>query len=612
MARDLTDGTWPLPGDKGLTGLFQDRVAASRDAVAYRQFDHCSAAWRDHSWQDIADRVTHVRAALHSEGLNSGDRVAIALPNGIDWVAVDLAALSLGMVVVPLYLHDSPAGMAFILKHSGARLVVVDTAARWQSLLPQRADLTELAHVWIRDELDAKNATSVQPRVATMAEALGRANRLPSSSPTDADALATIVYTSGTTGRPKGVMLSQRALLLNAMAGAKVIPPRPDDVFLSCLPLAHAFERTVGYYLPMLGGSTVVYARSIELLAEDLRQQRPTVFLGVPRLYERACAAIRSKAQHNWLKRGLLTFTARAGWEDFEAGHGRAQKLGSVKRRLWSILDRSVGMQVRAAFGGRVRVAVTGGAPLPVDVSRFLIGLGLPLVEGYGLTEAGPVVASNSVDDNLPGSVGRPLEGVEVRISQKGELMVRSPSMMLGYWQAVATTADAIDQQGWLHTGDLAEIEDGRVFIRGRLKELIVLSTGEKLVPTEVEARILRNPLFENVLVIGDGRPFLAAVLTLKNEHWAALARAEGIPVEEPSHDNARAEVLRILEKELEDLARHAHVRAVHLTLEPWTIANGLLTPTLKAKRGPVQEKFATEIAALYSQDPRARMVARE
>ena len=402
-------------------------------------------------------------------------------------------------------------------------------------------------------------------------------------------------------------MLSNRAVLWNAEAAARVIPPRPDDVFLSCLPLAHAFERTVGYYLPMIGGATVAYARSIEALSEDFRTIRPTVFLGVPRLYERACTAIRARAQRRPLMRALLELTANLGWKQFEARQGRGSQLKGLKRTLWLYLDQWVGESVRAAFGGHLRVTVSGGAPLPLDVARFLIGLGLPLIEGYGLTEAAPVVATNTIADNLPGSVGRPLEGIELKLMSSGELIVRTPAAMTGYWKGDDLIAETLNRSGWLHTGDIAEIRDGRIFIRGRTKELLVLSTGEKVSPSEIEARIIQDTLFENALVVGDGKPFLAAVLVLDKNRWQQLARKLALSANEPNLEAVRDAVLKRLEERLEPLARHAQVRAVHLTLEPWTVASGLLTPTLKVKRAPLEAKYASEIAKLICRRVRLR-----
>lgn len=589
-----------IPSDAALTldGLFRERVRRSPNAMAYREFDQRAGSWRSHSWRDMDEKVAQIRGALLAAGLAANDRLAIALPNGSDWIAFDIAALSLGLVVVPLYIHDSAANLAYILTHSGARLLVIDTKARWGTLLPHWPEFVDLEHIWIRDAIGAENGALSRPGLKPLSDVLGTAASRPSAPP-PADALATIIYTSGTTGYPKGAMLTHRAMLWNATAAARVIPPMPEDVFLSCLPLAHAFERTVGCYLPMVGGSTVVYARSIETLSDDFRIIRPTVFLGVPRIYERASASL-TRGRRIPLQRGAIEFTAKLGWWQFEAGQGRGKELPGPMRPLWTFLDRWIGARVRSAFGGRLRVMVSGGAQLPVDVARFLIGLGLPLIEGYGLTEAAPVVATNTIADNLPGSVGRPLEGIELKLLESGELIVRTPSVMTGYWKDDDLTAKALDRSGWLHTGDIAEIRDGRLFIRGRTKELIVLSTGEKVSPSDIETRITQDPLFAHALVVGDGKPFLAAILALDRTSWNHLARKLALSADEPNLDVVKRAVLKRLEKQLDAFAHYAQVRAVHLTLEPWTVANGLLTPTLKCKRTRLEAKYAAEITQFY------------
>jgi len=584
-----------------LWGLFCERVRRSPDAIAYRDYDHSKAGWRDHTWRMIAERVDRFRAAMARENITAGDRVAILLPNGIDWVCLDLAAHGSGLVVVGLYPHDTAVSNAYILGHSDARLVLLDSEARWKSLWSFRSEFPSLKRVWIRNAGGRAAAPTTEPIVRKLADVLANAPEPPVQHPAAPSDLATLIYTSGTTGRPKGVMLSHDALLWNAQAIAALIPPRRDDVFLSILPIAHVFERTVGYYLPMMGGCSVAYARSAQDLLADLAAVRPSVMLNVPLLYERMSAAIRAKVAASVVKRNLLRMTASVGWRRFVAAQHHASP-GLAVQLLWPVLNRSVAMPVLAAFGGRLRVAISGGAPLDQGVARLLIGLGLPLVEGYGLTEAAPVVAANGIDDNLPGSVGRPLDGVEVKLSSKGELLVRSPSIMMGYWKDDAETARALDPTGWLSTGDVAEInEDGRIFMRGRITEVIVLSIGEKINPSVVEAELTRDPLFEQAVVVGNSRPFLAAVVALNADAWRLFAADKDLDPEQPNHAASKIELLARITSLLVALPRYAQVRAVHLTLEPWTIEARLLTPTLKVKRDVVVPLFAKEIDDLYA-----------
>jgi long-chain acyl-CoA synthetase len=635
---------------KTLAGLFRLRVRRTPDALAYRQFE--DGHWRDYRWRDVAAEVARWRAALAAEDLAPGDRVAMGLPNGLDWVCFDQAALALGLVTVPLYTTDSPGNLAHILTDSGARLLLLDTDTAWAGLLAQPVPLPALHRVicrrladarpgfaqgsardprlralddWLRDRTSGTTATGMEHSTATSPP---RSTSTPSSGPTsdassgptaraephadqagfdpaaDPDALATLVYTSGTTGRSKGVMLSHRNILTNAAAVIARIPPRPSDVFLSFLPLAHAFERTVGYYLPMMAGCSVAYARSIEQLRDDLLSIRPSVLLSVPRVYDKIYLALQDKVGARGLARGLLEATVRIGWQRFEAAHGRQRPPALADRLRWPLLERLVARKVLGRLGGRLRVAVSGGAPLAPTVGRFFAGLGLPLTEGYGLTEAAPVVSAADTPDFRPGWVGPPLPGIEVRLGPQQEICVRGPNVCAGYWQQPAATAQAIDADGWLRTGDIGAIDaDGYLGIRGRLKEIIVTSTGEKIPPTDMESALTMAPLFDQAMVIGEGRPFLAAVLVLNDQPWRRLAGTLGLDPEDPAAlseprvlDAAMAKVAN----RLGDFPGYAQVRAVHLTRTPWTVENGLITPTMKLKRPELMAQFADAIDTLY------------
>lgn len=581
--------------------LFRERVQRSPQAVGYREYSLTEKLWRDYMWHMVSERVDRFRAAFAKERLNAGDRVAILLANGVDWVCTDLAAHGSGLVVVGLYPHDTAASNAYILGHAGARLLILDSEARWNSLRPFQSQFAALESVWIASTNVNPDATLERPPKHSLKDVLADPSPSPPPYPAVPSDLAAVIYTSGTSGRSKGVMLSHFALLWNARASASFVPPLPNDVFLSILPIAHAFERTVGYYLPMIGGSTVAFGRSAERLHQDCIAVRPTALLGVPLIFERITAAIRAKVAANPAKWALLALSVTAGWRRFLAAqHRRRPSLAT--RMLWFMLQRSVAGPMLAAFGGRLRIAVSGGAPLPQDVAKMLIGLGLPVVEGYGLTEAAPVVAANRLEDNLPGSVGRPLNGVEVRLSPEDELLVRTPSMMMGYWKDPALTKQTLDRTGWLSTGDVAEIEDGRVFIRGRLADIVVLSIGEKIDPNVIQTELTRDPLFKQALVIGDRRPFPVAVIVLDSDVWHIFSANNGLDRQQPNHPAAKRQIMARIFPLLAALPRFAQVRAVHLTFEPWTIEAGLVTPTLKVKRDLIISLFAREIDELYAE----------
>jgi long-chain acyl-CoA synthetase len=590
-----------------LPGLLHERARRSPLSVACREYDRHSHSWVDYSWASIEMRAACFQEALAREDLNTGDRVAVWLPNCTDWVSFDMASLGLGLVVVPLYMHDSVKNVARILAHCEARLLLSDTQQQWCELEPHRRDFPLLSCVWLREsnKRHQPDASTISPK--TIRRVLSDTTSSVFKRACSAHSLATIIYTSGTTKQPKGCMLTHFALLWNAEGATKVIAPRTDDVFLSILPLAHAFERTVGYYVAMMGGSTVAYARSIEHLSDDLKAIRPTVFLSVPRIYERAYDAIHVATAGQPLKAVLLNLTRRLGWRRFEAEQRRAVPPGLGANLIWPFLEKHVARSILEAFGGRLRVAVTGGASMPEEVAKFFLALGMPIVAGYGLTEAGPVVAANSIEDNLPASVGHPLVGVDISLSTDGELLVHSPAVMSGYWKDEALTRKTVDAKGWIHTGDVAEIKNGRLFIKGRLKEILALSTGEKVNANLIETEIRRDKLIDQVLLVGEGKPFLVAVCVLNVENWRMLAQEIGVDPNSPNSPTAVGNILRRIGHRLRDYPKHAQVRAIHLSHQPWTVESGLMTPTLKVKRGEAERVFHSEIVELYSGHPTFR-----
>jgi len=584
-----------------LPGLFAARVQRSPEKLAYQQYESQTESWRDYSWQELHALVASWRGALALENLQPGDRVATLLKNGIDWVCFEQAAQSLGLVIVALYTTDTPNNLSYILADAGVRVLLIEDLAQWQGLVGKREELSALQRVWCLQK--GESGSNQAEFIRHVKDILPVEGQNYENKVTDPGALATIIYTSGTTGRPKGVMLSHHNILVNAEAVQKHIPAYPEDIFLSFLPLAHGFERTVNYYLPMMAGSRVSYARSIKLLAEDLLTVRPTVFLSAPRLYEKIYAAVQYKVAPHWLKRKLLAATISLGWQKFEAQQQRRPLLNLIQRFQHVILHRLVAEKILSRLGGRLRVAVTGAAPMSVKVARFFIGLGFPLVEGYGLTEAGPVVSANSPEKNIPGSVGITLPGVEVTTTEEGELLVRSAGVMQGYWHRQEATREVIDDSDWLHTGDLAEIKDDTIFIRGRRKDILVTSTGEKVPPADMEMAITLDPLFEQAMVVGEGKPFISALLVLNPDAWKKLAKELGLDAEDSGSLKSPEAIDAVLHKLAALLGMfpgYAQIHAVSLSCEPWRIENGLLTPTFKIKRSELEKHFAREINELY------------
>jgi long-chain acyl-CoA synthetase len=591
-----------IPSDAGgtLPGLFARRVSETPDAPAYSMRPEEASEWQSVTWRETAALVGRWRQGLAGEDLRPGDRVAVLLPNCLEWVCFEQAALSLGLVVVPLYNWDSLGNIAYILRDSGARLLLVETAERALELGPEIADqgntAPQILYLGLRtDEMETPVAEWLPDEGAETANLRE-----------DPDAPATIIYTSGTTGRPKGVMLSHRNILSNAEAVLSVVPPLPGDRFLSILPLAHAFERTVGYYVPMMAGLTVAFARSPKTIREDLPAVNPTVMLVVPRLLEQVYGGIQKQlTAKSAIARWLFELTLAIGWRRFleEQGRGQMPLFGKL---LWPVLHKLVIGPTMAALGGRIRMMVSGGAPLRPEICRFFLSLGIPVLQGYGLSEAAPVVATNLLGNNLPETVGPPLPGVEVQLGADGELLVRSPGVMLGYWNRPEETRAVIDPEGWLHSGDRGEISNGRITVLGRMGELMILSTGHKVPANAVETALLEDPIFAQIIVIAGDRPHSSALAVLDPEEWTKLAKGLGLdPDDRYSLGDGRVqETLRHKAADrLADFPPYCCPQRFGLSLEPWTIEHGLLTPTLKAKRAKVMEYYADIVESLYRSD---------
>ncbi len=590
-----------------LDGLFVQRIKRSPGRLAYRSYNRQSKAWEDYSWQEMGQQIARWQVALSKESLKPGDRVALSLRNSPEWVAFDQACLGLGLVVVPLYTDDRPDNIAYILNDADVKLLLVQDGSRWKRLAGAIGKETTLKRVLIQDGgADDAALLATDDRLRLVDDIL------PAEAPAlkqrrgDSQALASIVYTSGTTGRPKGVMLSHHNMLSIAHASITVIDCYQEDSFLSFLPLSHTLERTAGYYLPVMTGSSVAYSRSIGQLAEDLILMRPTVMIAVPRIFERVYGRITDQmAKRPVLPRKLFQLAVTTGWQRFQ----RQQKQQGWRPilLLWPLLNRLVASKVTARLGGRLRIAVSGGAALSPDIAQLFIGLGIPILQGYGLTETSPVVSVNPLEDNDPGSVGVPLRGVEVTTGVDDELLVRGPGVMLGYWNNHAATAKMIDSDGWLHTGDQARIENNHIYITGRIKDILVLSNGEKVPPGDMELAIALDPLIEQVMVIGEGRPFLSALVVLEADSWPGFAQDCGLdPMDRESlqHPQVVSKILQRIKQALKHFPGYAKIRRVTWQLEPWTVDSGLLTPTLKVKRARVIKRFEKEIAAMYADGP--------
>jgi long-chain acyl-CoA synthetase len=582
-----------------LAGLFRERVRRSPNKVAYRQFSEASKQWCDTTWQEMATQVARWQEALAKEGLQHGDRVAVLLRNCKEWVTFDQAALGCGLVIVPLYTDDRPESAAYILNHSGAKVLLLQGEEQWQGLLTVYDQLDDLVRIITLEPVTAPDGDT---RISSVADWLPETAGELHTDDGDSSELATIVYTSGTTGRPKGVMLSHWNILFDSDSALEIVQMHADDLLISFLPLSHTFERTVGYYIPMMVGATIAYARSIPELGEDLQTIQPTLMISVPRIYERVYNKIQAGlAEKSPVATRLFNLAVDTGWKRFLHQQGRGNWHPSFL--LWPLLNKLVASKIMAKLGGKMKLAASGGAPLPMPIARVFIGLGLNLVQGYGLTETSPILTANPEDDNDPGSVGVPLRGLELRIGENDELLARGPVIMLGYWDNPEATSDVIDAEGWFHTGDKARIENNHVYITGRLKEIIVMANGEKVPPSDMEMAIALDTLFEQVMIIGDNRPYLTAMIVLNEDQWAIHANNLKLDVhnpDAPADESFEKRVCDKIAKQLSEFPGYAVIRHATCVLEPWTIENELITPTLKLKRNRIMERFEADIEKMY------------
>ena len=593
--------------DATIADAFALRCRASPSAIAYREWDGATGTWRDFTWREAGDLVRRAREALRRDGFAAGERLAIMMKNGVNWVLADQAAYAHGLATVPLFVDDRPDNVAYILNDAGVTCLFIDGTEQWKRLKTVRERLTGLRRIVAAKPI----ADTGEPRLVALADwlsgPLADASAAGSANPAEwplanGGSLATIVYTSGTTGKPKGVMLSHRNMLANAQSGLAVYDVLPDDVFLSFLPLSHMFERTCDYYLNILSGAAIAFSRSVPQLAEDFRMIRPTILFSVPRIYERFYAAIQDQLKKAPpFKKKLFALAVDCGWARFRHAQGRAGWRPILL--LWPLLKRLVARPLLARFGGRLRFSISGGAALSPDVARVFIGLGLPVCQGYGLTEASPLLTVNLLDRNDPATIGPAVPGVELRTGENGVLLARGPNIMLGYWRQPEATAAVLSADGWLNTGDQARIDaDGVVTITGRLKEIIVLGNGEKVPPVDMELSIQLDPLFEQVLVYGEAKPYLTAIVVVNDESWRRAAAEAGIASTLAGSRTEQAEkfLLKRIAARIKDFPGYAQVRKLTVSPEKWTIDNGMMTPTLKLKRNTILQKHADDIQAMY------------
>jgi long-chain acyl-CoA synthetase len=559
----------------------------SRPLLRSRRAD---GLWTSLTRGQVQQSVLRIAAWLQARSIRAGDRVGILSHNKAEWLMADFAILAMRGVTVPAYFTDPAEAVAHVFHDAGVSLILVEPGEQQQKLAG--LDIPVLPLTGGGETLQSVAAdASWDGRLETVA-----AHR---------DDLATLIYTSGTTGLPKGVMLTHDNLLSDVAACIEAVSVWPDDVLLSFLPVSHAFERTVGQFLPVAAGGEIAYAEGVSTLMRDITEVRPTVMISVPRLYEKIYAGVYEQLQQGpAFKRYLFAQAQRLG-DERRRLHLQGGDLGGGNALAWRLLDRLVNAQLRQRLGGRLRLFVSGGAALNPNIARFLLAAGITVLPGYGLTEAAPVLSVNREQRIKPETVGPALPGIELKLSAEGELLARGPVVMEGYWQRPLETAEAIDEEGWLHTGDKAVIDgEGYVRIVDRAKEIMVLSNGENVPPAVVEQHLAQDPCVLQAMIVADGRDYVAALIVPEERMLRQTWESEqGRPLPQAWRRDAgvRDWMLARMALHTHDLASYMQVQRFVFVDEEWTQESGLLTPTLKLKRRLIVDLHTNDIERLYA-----------
>lgn len=570
---------------------------------------------RDGSWQSISSdemlvRIRRIAAGLYSIGVRHGDRVAILSESRLEWTLADAGCIFAGAVDVPIYPTLTPAQVQYILNDSGARVLIL---AKHEKFVELREVLPQCPHVEQVVFFEHDNVSRADGLTLAELEQCGEKLQLDQSELTKElesqvrpEDLATIIYTSGTTGEPKGVMLAHSNLVSNLIDCSGHLSFGEHDIALSVLPLSHVFERQA-LYMYLYHGMAVYYAEAIETLGVNLREVRPTILVGVPRIFEKIYARIRERASESGRVPVLLLSWAVNVARDYAQRIERHRPVSFWLKLKHALASRLVFSRWRDAFGGRIRLLISGGAALPEDLGYIYLGAGIPIMQGYGLTETSPVITTGQLDDNRIGTVGKPIPNVQIRIAEDGEIEARGPNIMRGYYNKPAETRAVLTADGWFKTGDIGTIDaDGFLRITDRKKELFKTSGGKYIAPQPVEQAIKQSRFVNQVVLIGQGRKFPAALIVPNWEQIDSYTKLKGIETTNRSELCRHPRIIDLFERQIEklttNLARYEKVKKVALIEKELTIEGGELTPTLKVKRRVIDEKYRDVIDSLYSE----------
>ena len=609
--------------------LFAHFEGQQRTALSYK--DKKTKEWKDISWESLRDLANGVAGYLHKRGVQPGDRVAILSENRPEWALADIGTQFLGGINVSLYTSLPASQVKYILQDSGAKIFVVSTGIQLRKAKEVFDECPDLVEIIAMSELRGEHPSYVrtwddilQEGVAYWEEQNEHISQL--AEQVKADDVSVLIYTSGTTGLPKGVMLTHRNLSSNTIDALPRVPFGQEDHHLSFLPLCHSFERTAGYIAILASGAKITYAESIDAVSRNIAEVGPTVMISVPRLFEKIHnTVIKSVDQGSPLKKRLFEWSVRTGKKVASAAH-KGKQPGPLLKLQHSLGQKLVFSKFHEKLGGNLRFAVSGGAALPKEIGEFFEAAGIKIIEGYGLTETSPILSVNPFNHPKYGTVGHAIPGVTIGVqrlsdnkilgqlsggdypstltTEEGEIIARGPNIMKGYWNNEEATAEAIDPDGWYHTGDIGRFVDGYLVITDRLKHMIVSRGGKNIYPGPIEDSFKSNTLIDQIMVVGEGREYLTALVVPGIDALEAAAREEGIEYADEKalleHEDVQKMYQAIFRTYSKKAAAHEKIRDFRLIAEPFTVENGMMTPTLKLKRRIVEKNFAEMIDSMY------------
>jgi long-chain acyl-CoA synthetase len=597
-------GPRPVPGT--LTRLFFDAVSKFNrpDALQVKK----DGVYHPISHSEVAERVRHAARGLQSLGVRRGERVAILSENRPEWAIADFACLTAGLTDVPIYPTLPADQIAYILKDSGAVAIFVSNRTQAEKIREIRSELPALKTMIGFDDIPGLTNMSIadlEKRGGQGETGVAIATYKEDALLVKPDDIATIIYTSGTTGEPKGVMLTHDNIYSNVEASRKAIPFDGNDVGLSFLPLSHIFERMAGHYMMFATGTSIAYAESIDTVPANLQEVRPTLVLSVPRLYEKMYARVLENALSGGFIKKKIFFWANGVAERWANKKLSGKEPGGLLARQYAIAQKLVFSKLKARTGGRLRYFVSGGAPLSPEINKFFYAAGLEILEGYGLTETSPVIAVNTPENFRIGTVGKPIDGVEVRIAADGEILTRGPHVMKGYYNKPDATREAIDPDGWFHTGDIGELRDGFLAITDRKKDIIVTAGGKNIAPQPLENKVKTNKYVAQAVMLGDKRKFPSMLIVPNFDQLERWAKGRNIMWTDRAQllrmPTIQAKIEEEVNKELAGAAHFEQPKKIGLLEHDFSIEKGELTPTQKVKRRAIDKNYKALIDSLYA-----------